>query len=94
MTDTINLPVPPQSREADMACLGSMLLGQQTRCIADVVSIVDKADFYTPANQITFSAIVGVYDQQQAVDSRSWALLRRDLDDLSGESPEEDTCHE
>ncbi len=55
--------IPPQNLEAEQSCLGSMMLEQDA--LTKGVALLTATDFYRPAHQIVFSALV--------------ALLRNDL---------------
>jgi replicative DNA helicase len=59
---------PPQDIEAEQAVLGSMLLSSSA--IAEVlVELADEHDFYRPAHQAVFEAILDLYGQRQPVDA-------------------------
>lgn len=59
--------LPPQDVPAEMCVLGAMLLSRDA--VADVTEIVKKpADFYRPAHQTIFSAIVARYLDGAPVD--------------------------
>lgn len=52
--------LPPQSLEAEMGILGSVLLVNET--IDEIIEIVKPNDFYNEANQKIFAAIQAMYD--------------------------------
>ncbi len=58
--------VPPQNLEAETAVLGAMLLDREA--IASSIDQLDKAAFYSGANQKIFQAIIKLYDQNEPVD--------------------------
>jgi replicative DNA helicase len=58
--------LPPQSREAERAVLGSMLRDNQV--IGDVVQIVRGDSFYEDAHQKIFNATVSLYDRGHPID--------------------------
>lgn len=59
--------LPPQAIPAEMSALGSMLLSRDA--IADVTEVIkDPADFYRPAHQTIFRAIVARYLDGAPVD--------------------------
>src|SRR5688500_19945654 len=51
--------MPPQDADAEMSVLGSMLLSKDA--IADVVETIRGTDFYRPAHETVFDAIVDLY---------------------------------
>ena len=58
---------PPQALEAEMSVLGGMLLSKDA--IADVIEIVRATDFYRPAHQTVFDAIVDLYGRGDPADA-------------------------
>jgi len=58
--------LPPQNLEAEQALLGSMLLDEEAIGIA--IEIIQVEHFYKQAHREIFSAIVSLYDSNQAVD--------------------------
>lgn len=58
---------PPQDVEAEMCVLGAMLLSKDA--VADVVEILHEADFYKPAHQTVFAAIVDLFSRGEPADS-------------------------
>jgi replicative DNA helicase len=58
--------LPPQSVEAEMAVLGSMLLDRDATCIA--IETLDAASFYKDAHKKIYSAIIKLFDDNKAVD--------------------------
>ena len=59
--------VPPQDDAAERAVLGAMLLSKEG--IEDVVSLVMSVDFYRPAHEVIYSAIIDLYTRGSAVDA-------------------------
>ena len=59
-------PFPPQDIAAEQSVLGSMLLSKDA--IADVVEVLRGADFYRPAHESLFDAIVDLYGRGEPVD--------------------------
>jgi replicative DNA helicase len=66
--------VPPQSLQAEMCTLGSMII--DVDCIGDIVPVVRAENFYRHDHQIVFEALLKLYDEKQAVDL---VLLRDEL---------------
>ena len=66
--------LPPQSLEAEMSTLGSMVL--DVECIGDVVLLLQAEHFYREDHRLIFDALVQLYDQKKAVDL---VLLRDEL---------------
>jgi replicative DNA helicase len=69
---------PPQNIEAEQSVLGGMLLSKDA--IADVVEVLRPNDFYRPAHQIVYEAVVDLYGRGEPVDQITVAaqLLRDD----------------
>lgn len=57
---------PPQDVPAEQSVLGSMLLAKDV--IADVVEVLRSGDFYRPAHQIVFDAILDLYARGEPAD--------------------------
>ncbi len=72
--------VPPQSLEAEMGVLGSMLLDRDA--IAAVVEILRPEDFYREAHRIVYSAIVDLFERGEPVDLITVTDRLRDLGKL------------
>lgn len=58
--------ISPQSLEAEMAVLGSMLLDREA--ISQSIEMLDAAYFYKDAHKKIYSAIIKLYDENKAVD--------------------------
>jgi len=65
---------PPQSLEAEMGALGSMMLDDIVR--AEILENITAIDFYTPAHCIIFSAIAKLHNDGKPVD---FVLVRDEL---------------
>src|SRR5205809_4871805 len=59
--------VPPHNLEAEESVLGSMMLSGEA--IASVVEVVRPADFYRPAHQRIYEAMLDVYGRGEPVDA-------------------------
>ena len=57
---------PPQDLMAEQGVLGGMLLSKDA--IADVVEIIRDRDFYRPAHELIYDAIVDLYGRGEPVD--------------------------
>jgi replicative DNA helicase len=57
---------PPQDLQAEQGVLGGMLLSKDA--IADVVEQLHGRDFYRPAHQIVFDAVLGLYGRGEPAD--------------------------
>jgi replicative DNA helicase len=57
---------PPQDLEAEMSVLGGMLLSKDA--IADVVEELRGNDFYKPAHQVVFDAVIDLYGRGEPAD--------------------------
>ncbi|MGJ5826631.1 replicative DNA helicase [Streptomyces ossamyceticus] len=58
--------VPPQDLDAEQSVLGGMLLSKDA--IADVVELLKGADFYKPAHETIYQAILDVYAKGEPAD--------------------------
>jgi len=58
--------VPPQSVEAEIAALGSMLMGEDA--IARAIEFLDASCFYKDAHKKIFNCIINLYDRNNAID--------------------------
>ncbi|MEJ7629650.1 MAG: replicative DNA helicase [Nocardioidaceae bacterium] len=59
--------VPPQDEEAEQSVLGAMLLSKDA--IADVVEVVRGSDFYRPAHELIYDAVLDLYGRGEPVDA-------------------------
>ncbi len=70
VTKSTNLPefdrVPPQSLDAEVAVLGSMMIDND--CIGRVVEILETSHFYRTSHKKIFSAAVSLYERNEPVD--------------------------
>jgi replicative DNA helicase len=69
--------MPPQDHAAEQSVIGSMLLSKDA--IADVVETIRGTDFYRPAHETIFDAIIDLYGRGEPVDpvTTSAELSRR-----------------
>jgi len=58
--------VPPQSNEAEIAVLGSMLLDKEA--IGHAIELIDETSFYKESHRKIFSTIIKLYDKNKAID--------------------------
>lgn len=58
--------IPPQSNEAEIAVLGSMLLDKEA--IVEAIEILDEFSFYKEAHRKIYSAVINMYDKNRAID--------------------------
>ncbi|NJQ16298.1 replicative DNA helicase [Streptomyces bohaiensis] len=58
--------MPPQDLEAEQSVLGGMLLSKDA--IADVVEVLKGHDFYKPAHEIIYAAILDLYAKGEPAD--------------------------
>lgn len=58
--------VPPQSNEAEIAVLGSMLLDKEA--INYAIELLEEDSFYKSAHKKIYSTIIGLYDKNKAID--------------------------
>lgn len=59
--------VPPQDLDAEMATLGGMLLSKEA--VTDVIEVLRGPEFYKPAHEEIFDAIVEVYNRSEPADA-------------------------
>lgn len=77
--------VPPQNIEAEQAVLGAMLIDKEA--IAKATELLSADDFYREAHRVIFSAMLELYNKNEAVDMVTVTeILKRDnkLDDIGG----------
>lgn len=58
---------PPQDVAAEQSVLGGMLLSKDA--IADVVEVVRGADFYRPAHELVYEAVIDLYGRGEPADA-------------------------
>jgi replicative DNA helicase len=58
---------PPQDNEAEQSVLGAMLLSKDA--IADVVEVIRGTDFYRPAHETVFDAVLDLYNRGEPADA-------------------------
>jgi len=58
---------PPQDNDAEQSVLGAMLLSKDA--IADVIEAIRGVDFYRPAHELVFDAIVDLYGRGEPADA-------------------------
>ncbi|MDN5893093.1 MAG: replicative DNA helicase, partial [Nocardioides sp.] len=57
---------PPQDNAAEQSVLGSMLLSKDA--IADVSEVLRGADFYRPAHEVVFDAVIDLFGRGEPAD--------------------------
>ncbi|SDL28744.1 replicative DNA helicase [Streptomyces indicus] len=73
--------VPPQDTAAEQCVLGGMLLSK--RAVGEVVEVTTAEDFYRPAHETIFRAIVDLYSRNEPADQVTVANHLRELGLLS-----------
>ena len=58
---------PPQDIEAEQSVLGGMLLSKDA--IADVIEVLRSNDFYRPAHQLIYDAVLDLYGRGEPADA-------------------------
>ncbi len=58
---------PPQDVDAEQSVLGAMLLSKDA--IADVVEVIRPTDFYRPAHQLVYDAVLDLYSRGEPADA-------------------------
>ena len=61
-----NLKVAPHSLEAEKSTLGSILIDQDA--LIKIVDILEPTDFYVPANELVFAAILNLFNKRVNID--------------------------
>lgn len=65
-TKEAKLKLPPQNLEAEQAVLGSLLIDKNA--IFKVADVLNPEDFYSPAHEKIYEAIIELYDRRQPID--------------------------
>jgi len=60
------LKVPPQSIEAEESLLSAILIDNNT--LLEIIEILSPGDFYKPAHQKIFAAILELFNKNEPVD--------------------------
>ena len=71
---TLAQRIPPQSLEAEMSVLGSVVLDKE--CAADVIRLVRPESFYRHEHQLIYQALLNLYEADKPIDG---VLLRDEL---------------
>ena len=66
MNEELNFKQVPQSLEAEQAVLGSILI--DSRCITDIVGVVQPKDFYLQQNREIYETIYSMFNFSQTID--------------------------
>jgi len=77
--------IPPHSLEAEEAVIGAMLLDSQA--LPKVMEILNESNFYSPANQKIYRAILYLFGENVASDLvtvTNWLKQNKMLDDIGG----------
>lgn len=72
--------LPPQNLEAETSLLGAVLIDQEA--MIKIADIVHADDFYMPAHQLIFTAMVDLYEARQPIDLLTLASKLDDNDAL------------
>ena len=59
--------IPPQDDHAEQSVLGAMMISKDA--IADVVEVVRGADFYQPAHELIYDAVLDLYGRGEPADA-------------------------
>ncbi|MDP3286326.1 MAG: DnaB-like helicase N-terminal domain-containing protein, partial [Desulfobacterales bacterium] len=79
------LKVPPQSIEAEESLLSAILIDNNT--LLEIIEILSSGDFYKPAHQKIFAAILALFNKNEPVDlvTLSNALKEQDqIEEIGG----------
>jgi replicative DNA helicase len=72
---------PPQDIPAEQSVLGGMLLSKDA--IAEVIEVIKAIDFYKPAHELVFSAILELYGRGEPADPVTVAALLTKKGDIN-----------
>lgn len=67
MSENVFERVPPQDMEAERSVLGGMMINKDA--IADVIEILQGADFYRPAHTIIYDAVLDLFSKGEPADA-------------------------
>ncbi|MCG7408364.1 replicative DNA helicase [Paenibacillus sp. ACRRX] len=87
MNDMFVDRVPPQSSEAEAAVLGAILL--QSEALITAMERVQAVDFYLPAHQFIYEAMIELGEEGQPIDMITLTAklqVKKQLDDVGGVS--------
>jgi replicative DNA helicase len=59
--------IPPQDDQAEQSVLGAMMISKDA--IADVVEVVRGTDFYKPAHELIYDAVIDLYGRGEPADA-------------------------
>jgi len=62
----LNERTPPQDERAEQSVLGGMMLSKDA--VADVIEVIRSQDFYRPAHEMVYEAVVDLYGRGQPTD--------------------------
>ena len=63
----MDLRVPPNSPEAEMAVIGAAILSKEA--LGTVIEILTPDDFYNPRNRAAFATLLSMYSDDKPVDA-------------------------
>lgn len=79
--------LPPQSLEAEMSLLGSLMLDKEA--IVKVADLIEPRDFYKPVHQIIYEAMLDLFQRNEPVDLLSTSNRLKDkekIEEVGGSS--------
>lgn len=80
-TKKAQLKIPPQNLEAETAVLGSILIDKNA--IFRVADLLTPSDFYSPAHERIYEAILALYEKRQPIDVLSLTNFLKEKDFLA-----------
>lgn len=81
----ISQKIPPQDIEAEFSVLGGLMLDSEA--FDQVADIIEIADFYTPAHQVIYKAILELHQKTQPIDLitvKNHLESKNELDQIGG----------
>lgn len=82
MAKRIDVKIPPHNEDAEQSVLGSLLI--DSNAIIKVADILTPGDFYNPAHEKIYGAILALYEKHQPIDVMSVSNFLKERDILSG----------
>ncbi len=83
----MNVKVPPQDLEAEKSVLGSIMIDKHA--VTKVADLVTPADFYSPAHQKIYSAILSLFSRNEPIDVLSVSNIlkvQQEIEQIGGSS--------
>ncbi len=76
----INIRIPPQNLDSEMALLGSILIAPNT--IVEIMDIIRPEAFYADKNKTIYSTMMALYEKREPIDLLTLSSKLKDSGDL------------